>query len=436
MKYKIGIIGATQSVARIMDVSRAFEHEMRFLPFPFESESEILLILQKNKRKVNGWLFAGPLPYAIAKKHFATEDNVAYCQSIGAGLYINCLQIAFQHKTSLPRISVDMVESLMDIEQTVQETGIPWDNVFVKYYDQNYDPQEIAQFHLQLWRAGKIDGAITALRGVFHALQEQGVPVYALTLTKQEIYQSLKVITEKVKTSYFKTTQVGSVVIAISHYDEVIEKAKSLSMLQNLEWKLKGVLLPLCNSLDGYLVEKGSGVYEVFSSRGAIEQELSMVRDTVQQMRLAINFDVPVRAGVGFGETVANAEFNAYRALRNVRDKTGVELVIVREDGGIVEAAGQDSTVNYDYYSNDAAFLEKLHTAAVGIKTFRKIEAVIHRMKWDTFTVAQLAGQLAVTEQNVRRIISALCRVGLVVVAGEEFVSARGRPGKLYRINL
>lgn len=325
---------------------------------------------------------------------------------------------------------------MIDIEQTIKETGLPLDGVYIKYYNQKYDLEEITQFHLRLWQEGKTDGAITALRTVFHNLETQNVPVYALTLTKQEIYQSLKIITEKVKTSYFKTTQVGSVIIAINQYEEVIEKAKSLSMLQNLEWKLKGVLLPLCNSLNGYLLEKGSGVYEIFSSRGAIEQELTMLRETIQKMGIAINFDVSVRAGVGFGDTVSNAEFNAYRALRNIDEKTDGGLIIIRDDGGIVEAASQEKEVSYDYYSNDASLLEKLHKAAVGIKTFRKIEATVQRMKWDTFTVAQLASQLSVTEQNIRRIISSLNAVELVVIAGEEFAATRGRPGKLYRLNI
>lgn len=434
MKYKIGIIGATNSVERIMTVSMEFEDGIKFIPLPFESEKEIPTILHNNKRKVDGWLFAGPLPYAIAKDHFETEDNVSYCQSSGAGLYINCLQVTFKNKTSLPRISVDMFESLMDIEQTIKETGLPSEDVYIKYYNKQYDLDEIAQFHLRLWQEGKTDGAITAFRAVFHKLQEQGVPVYALTLTKQEIYQSLKIITEKVKTSYFKTTQVGFVIIAINQYQEVIEKAKSLSMLQNLEWKLKGVLLPLCNSLNGYLLEKGNGVYEIFSSRGAIEQELTTLRETIQQMAIAINFGVAVRAGVGFGETVSSAEFNAYRALRNIDEKTDGGLIIIRDGGGIVEATSQEKKVSYDYYSDDKALLENLHKAAVGIKTFRKIEATVERMKWNTFTVAQLASQLSVTEQNIRRIISSLCSVGLVAVAGEEFAATRGRPGKIYRL--
>ena len=75
-------------------------------------ENEIQPILFNQKRKVDGWLFSGPLPYAIAKEHLENEDNVSYCQSMGAGLYINCLQIAYKNKTSLPKPSLKTKTSL------------------------------------------------------------------------------------------------------------------------------------------------------------------------------------------------------------------------------------------------------------------------------------------------------------------------------------
>ncbi len=52
----------------------------------------------------------------------------------------------------------------------------------------------------------------------------------------------------------------------------------------------------MCNNLKGYLLEKGSGVYEIFSSRGSIENELEMLRETMLKMGEAVSFDVSVRA--------------------------------------------------------------------------------------------------------------------------------------------
>lgn len=434
MLHSIGIIGPTQSVKRILEVAQGFEQCIDFFAFPFEYENEIIPILHENMGKVKGWLFTGPATYAIAQEHIAMDDNMMYCQSMGAGFYNVCLQIAFERQMTLRRMSVDMLEGVMDIEKALQETGLPWQDIYIRNYSNWREFQEIIQFHLQLWQEGKIDGAVTVLRNVYNELKKLGVPVYQLTLTKQEIYQSLKMLVEKVKASYFKNTQVCTVIIEMGQYDEIIEKAKSSYQLQELEWRLKGIVLPLCKKLDGYLLEKGGGVYEFFSSRGVAEQEIVLLQDALDQLSIAVNSDVPVSAGIGFGVTVFAAEINARHALRHAHGKAGGGIVIVQDDGVIVEAVNQLKELRYTYYSSDADLLEKLHQAEVGVKTYQKIITAVGRMGRDVFTVAQLAEQLSVSAQHIRRILTGLCAAGLAEYAGEESFVTNGRPGKMYRL--
>jgi hypothetical protein len=432
--HRIGVVGPDLSVERILKVAEEFNHEIEFIPFAYEDENEIQLILQQNRGKMKGWLFSGPVPYIIAEEYLEADDTVAYCQTMGGGFYQCCLQMAFAQKVILPRISVDIVESEVDIEKLLRATGIPWCGFYIKYYNRQYEPEEIIQFHLQLWRAGKIDGVITALRSVMTALQKEGVPVYHFTLTEPEIYHSIKIIIEKVKSSYFKNTQVGLVIIEVGSYGEIIEKAKTSYDLQLLELRLKEILLPLCKSLDGYLLDKGTGIYEIFSSRGAVEREITMLQDTIEQLILAVNIDVLITVGIGFGETVFATEINAHRALRNTRGQKDARIVIVQDDGKMVEVVRCDKALSYDFYSNDTDLLKKLNQVGVGIKTYRKIEKIVQRMGWGDFSVAQLAAQMSVTERNVRRIITSLCEARLVEIAGEEYAAARGRPSKLYQL--
>ncbi len=434
MTHRIGIIGPGPSIERILSVAQVVDVAgIEFVPFPYEDECEIASILQKNKGLVRGWLFSGPVTYLIAKNHLAADDAVDYCKSLGAGFYMACLQVAHRHGGILRRFSVDVFEGAMDIENMLEESGLGWDEVYIKKYAQHYDAEEVNRFHLQLWEAGKIDGVVTPLRSVFYHLQRQGVPVYHLTLTKQEIQQSLQMIVEKVRSSYFKNTQVASILLEIGRYDEVAAKSKTPYALQYAELKLKQVLLPFCQKVDGYLLEKGLGVYEIFSSRGAVEQELAMLRAVIDEMAEVLAFDVPIAAGIGFAGTVFAAEINANRGLHNARGSEAGQIVIVQDDGVIVEAMAEQS-VCYDYQSNDEALLAKLHQAEVGIKTYRKIESTIRRLGWLRFTVSQLAAQLSVTERNVRRIVSGLQNVGLIEVEGEEAAPSRGRPSKIYRL--
>lgn len=432
--HRIGIVGPDLSVERVLKVAGEFGHEFEFIPFAYVDESEIKVILQQNRGKVKGWLFSGPVPYIIAGEYLDADDTVAYCQTMGGGFFQCCLQIIYERNVVLPRVAVDIVEGEVDIEKLLNATGIPWQDFYIKYYDRQYDPEDIIRFHLALWRAGKIDGVVTALRSVMTSLQSAGVPVYHFTLTEREIYHAIKIIIEKVKSSYFKTTQVGLVIIEVGSYGEMIERAKTSYDLQVLELRLKEVLLPLCKRLDGYLLNKGTGIYEIFSSRGAVQRELVMLQETLRQLKAAVNAAVSVAAGIGFGETVFATEINAHRALRNARGKKDCPVVIVQDDGKIVEAAGEDGMLSYDFYSNNASLLNKLNQAGVGIRTFRKIERMVQQMGGGLFSIAQLAAQLSVSERNVRRIITSLCEAGLAGIGGEENAAARGRPGKLYQL--
>ena len=100
----------------------------------------------------------------------------------------------------------------------------------------------------------------------------------------------------------------------------------------------------------------------------------------------------------------------------------------------IVEAVNQLKELRYTYYSSDADLLEKLHQAEVGVKTYQKIITAVGRMGRDVFTVAQLAEQLSVSAQHIRRILTGLCAAGLAEYAGEESFVTNGRPGKMYRL--
>lgn len=429
--HKIGIVGPEPSIERILSVAKEFKHEIEFIPFAYDDPTEVAHIVQNASPEVNGWLFSGPLPYSIAKHNVVSDKSLEYCPSIGAGFFICCMQMAIQQKKILERISIDMLDT-DDLEKWLAELNLPSQELYIKKYNDQFNRQEIIEFHVGLWKLGKTDGAITTAHSVYKALKSAGVPVYHNTVTRMEIRQALTAVIEKVKALYFKATQVGLVIIEFEDYDEIIEKARTAYDLQYIELKVRQALLPLCRRLNGYIGATGKGSYEIFSSRGVIEQEIGELQDTIKYLGLEIGGTAI--GGIGFGETVFAAEINAHRAVSNAKKNGGSGIVIVRDDGVIIEAAGQDTELAYAFNSEDKALIEKLRQANVSIRTYEKMKAIIRRLGWHTFTSAQLAEQMAVTDRNIRRIIASLCEGGLTECIGEEAAASRGRPGKVYRL--
>lgn len=429
--HRIGVIGPPESIERILDVANEYEHEIKFIPFPYQESREAKNIVTEHQHQVNGWFFSGPVPYIMAKDVLGSNANYVYSPNTGSSLYRCLLQMMHDHqKHTLDEISIDMIET-ENIHESLNEMGISIGKLYIKSFDEEYNSQELVQYHVQLWKEGKTKVALTCLNSVYHALINEGVPAYRILITKMEIRQALEIIIEKVKGSYFKDTQIGVEIIEFDQYDQIAEKAQTRVQLQQLELKIKQTLLHLCEKLDGSFMEIGDGRYQIFSSRGAIIREIDILYSTVRQ--LTLDTEVPVAVGIGFGETAASAEMNAYKAVQYSKEKSDHGISIIQEDGTIIESIGQDEELTFAYRSHDKSLLEKLNQANLSIKTYSKIEALIHRMGWEGFTTADLASHLSMTKRNAQRIVASLCEFGLAEYEGEESQS-RGRPSKIYRL--
>ncbi|MGP3560207.1 hypothetical protein [Geobacillus sp. BK01] len=429
--HRIGLVGPRQSIERVLAVSNEFEHEIEFLPFSYQDAQEVKEIVKKYENEVDGWFFSGPVPYIMARKILRPNANYVYTPYTGSSLYKCLLQMAYYQNQIVQGISIDMIQS-ENVEESLLELEIPIENIYVRQFDENYNREELIQFHLQLWRQKKTKGALTSLHAVYQALRQEGVPVYRIFMTKMEIRQALKIIVEKVKSSYFKDTQIGVEIIEIDQFDRMVEKSKTPYYLKHMELKIKQTLLHLVERIDGSLIENGNGRYQIFSSRGAIEREIETLRSTVQQISLDVG--APVAIGIGFGETGYAAEMNARMAVQHAKAKENGGMVAIDDSGLIIESIGQEEELAYAYRSDNKEMLEKLKKANISMKTYKKIEALVQRMGWSGFTTADVASHLSMTVRNAQRIIGGLCEVGLAECIGEEQSAARGRPSKVYKL--
>ncbi|MEH6940835.1 hypothetical protein [Bacillus sp. JJ722] len=430
--YRIGVVGPSLSVKRIIKLARENEQEMKFIPYPYKATNEVEKIVTKYDHQVDFWLFSGYIPYKIAKKVLVSDENLVYILSTESCFYKGIMDLTYSEGKMLERISIDVIAATSEAEKAgLPQLEFPIKDIFVKTFDVDIEHEELFNFHYDLWTQNKTEGALTCYPAVYQELIEAGVPAYWISPTKHEILQTIRIFMEKIKTSYYKDTQIGVEMIEMIDFDTIKEKMRPYQ-LQYLELRLKETLLQLCEKLDGYLLEQGNGRYSIFSSRGAIEREVQTLQEKVEI--LCSEADTTVAVGIGFGQTVFSAEVNAHRALRQSKENENLQIAIVQDDGTIIESAGQEGELTYSYRTDDKDFLEKLKKGNISVRTFKKIDALIRKMGWSDFTTKDLALHLQMTERNAQRIVADLCRVDLVDCIGEESQSTRGRPKKIYRL--
>lgn len=431
--YRIGIIGPAPSVKRILEVAHEIEQELTFVPYTYSEVKEAGTIVQKNARHVDFWLFSGYIPYAAALQKTNISTRSTYIFSTEASIYKGMMQLIHDQGKLVTKLSIDMIpahnigegESLQQLKKNVQD-------VYVKTVHPDIEPNELFQFHYTLWKQNKTEGALTCYPAVYEKLREAGVPSFSMSPTRLEIFQTIRAFFEKIKTVYYKDTQIGIEKISVKDFDTVKEKRERIYEVQQLELKMKENLIHLCEKIDGSLLDEGNGRYTIFSSRGAIERELQALNETAHH--LSLEADAAVAVGIGFGQTVLTAETNAHRALQQSKKKTENSIVIIQDDGTIIDSVNQADELAYAYRTNDHELLEKLKKGKINVKTFKKIEALLQKMGWHQFTAKDLAASLQMGERNAQRIVAALCEVGIAEYIGEEAHHQRGRPVKMYRM--
>ena len=431
--YKIGVVGPVKSVEKIIELANEIEQDMKFIPYIYSIATETKNIVETHDQEVDFWLFSGYIPFKVATQTSVSLEKLTHIFFSEAAIYRGFLEQSYKMKKLIESVSIDFIsspsqmasEGMAEIENNVRK-------MYVKEFDVVIDPKELFDFHYELWQEGKIDFAITCYPSVDEELKKMGVPSYWVSPTKTEIYHTVQLFTEKIKTSYYKETQIGAVMLEIKEFDSLKERMKQGYRIQYLELRMKENLLQLCEQIDGSLIEEGNGRYTIFSTRGAIEGEIQFIKKKMYQ--LSIEMEAEVTAGIGFAKTVFNAELNAHRALRQTKENESINIVMIQDDGTIIESVGNNEELSYSYRAEDPDILEKLKQGSISIKTYTKIQALVQKMRWNHFTTKDLASQLQMSERNAQRIMADLCSVGLAEICGEELQHTRGRPIKMYQL--
>jgi Predicted transcriptional regulator len=422
---RVGVVGPMVSVENILKTGKEFLPAMSYIPFPYKVAFDIPDIIKAHDHEVDQWFFSGPLGYEYACKHLGRRANFSYCMIIGAGFYQSCLEVAATGKSLINSISVDIFcPSLM--AQSVRELSKHLGQIYGKEYSVDFTIDELVDFHLKLWEEGKIVGAFSSIYAVAEVLQKKGVPAFFTTLSTMEIYQSLFITYELVQNRYFKSSQVGRMILEIADFNSWTAQFHSPYELQDAELTLQKRLLPIGQLLDGFLIKSGNGRFEIFTSRGLIEQNIGKIEHHLNL--LSQEFQITLLGGVGFGATSFTAELNASKGLHSCKQG----IVIVDENGKISEG-NRESKISYTESSKNLFLLEKLEEANVSIRTYQKIKAITEQLGGNRdFSADQIAKRMGVTERNIRRILSGLLRANLVEIAGK-VAAGRGRPTQLYR---
>lgn len=426
---KIGVIAPKWSIDRIKEaIDKVNIEDLVFEYYLFDRLEEIKIILKDGYTLCDHWLLSGPLPYSVAVYYFGERDNISFIETSEAGIAIAILSLINELEYKDSKISIDYIKFAGDLDVIINEVGYSDDTFIKNIYDIPIDEDTILDFHIKNYDSGA-KFIITTLPYVYDRLKESNIPVVGVKATKTEIKSAIDYLMEQYRKNYYKDRQIAMIIIDILDF-----KFREDSNIYDdiaIGLSISGDVLQYCKSIGGYMVNKGKGRYEIFTSIGIVKKRIKELRDVIDKISVKINSKTVV--GIGIGTTVYMSQNNAIKALGYSNNKN--KIVLIDERGSIVENFGYDSQLSYTIYETDDELNELLNKANVSISTYQKLKVLVQINNWISFTADEVAKELDVTPRNTRRILKDLLEVGILEIVGKESSFGKGRPANLYKFS-
>lgn len=194
-------------------------------------------------------------------------------------------------------------------------------------------------------------------------------------------------------------------------------------------------LRSLRKSLQGRLY-KVDNFYEIITNRGVIEHYSHGYKSFPFLEYCESLAGGNVYIGIGFSNTIEKAQKHSMIALNQSRGKAMSCCYIVREDntafGPITPYS--DPSEKYATAITDPTLLDKAQLVGISASYMDKLIDKLSKSETNFFSAQELALLLEISLRSANRIILRATDAGVMEVVGEEKISTKGRPRRLYKL--
>lgn len=405
--------------------------------FQYASLAELTEICQSNKHTIDGWIFSGTTPYSCAKEVLGNHNNLV-CPLTNMETIRYLLISMCQSPDRQLRVSMDVPEAVrQSYEELFLETGLSDKEIKLFSYNPHIIDdcyQKLADEHEKLWRSGKVSTILTSSTKINQRLSASGIPVTQVFSSNVSIREAVLRLKEQLMYIAIKKKQVALLRFEPSELDKLYTDSLDFFALQKQDLKLKRHILRLCQEIHGcYFVAKDTMRYEIFASRGLIEENYDKINATINELN--INHRLNISLGIGFADTAFGAQNHAFQALAYGRHQSpNSHVVVIDANGKITVNPAGDKCLVLSGASDDAELSSLLAKAGISIVNYTKIQYIAAQLGSHGFTANEISAQLGMTSRNASRLISKLLKASLIACIGEESLSGRGRPTRRYQL--
>ena len=408
MNFTFAVIGPKLLVDDICEVLEEFSY-IEPTKLIYDSEKNVRDLLQESMEVYDVYFFSGDVPFLLSQDLIPPHSCSLFIPFEGTELYKAIIQI-YRHYHFFPIISFDGIPA-----KHLQEFFDEIDASNVKWYSKNMDgfqnSEELIEHHMKLWQEGVIQVVATSIYSVYQRLKNSHVPVFFIKSTKQLIRDTVNKSLWMVK-----------------------EQKKQLAQITVLQFKIQPAMdgqhkkiTDFSKRLFASTTSDEEGEYTLYTTRGLVEK---VTKDftSFPILKNSSSEQGTINLGIGMGETVERALYNANRAVEFAVRNPGNSAYLIDDQMKVLGPLGTRNTLNYSLIDEQRGDYAST--------TMRKLFSWLQLIQKNEVTTREISVGMNTGERNAARMVQKLKEKGIAEVIGSESMSQRGRPRPIYRIDL
>ncbi|BES64946.1 transcriptional regulator [Gottschalkiaceae bacterium SANA] len=431
MKSKICIIGVEDSIELVKLISEEFHNAAEFVFYSYTKVSDILTFIKRTS-DIDIIMFTGRYPYNYFKRN-TLIDIPYFAVSKSNETLIEAFWRIRNENLDFTRVSIDRSPESQIIKM-LEILEIPTKEIQLIGDSSKVDLDEIYHFHKNNCDKGKTEAIISSNYKVYCRLIQEGYKAYRVLPSRVLLRESIKRAIAIAGTEKIKSTQVAVQIIRINDSKEdKITKYNQLKLLNRFD----SILIDYTHEIEGTYLKFGHNEYMIFTTRGFIgigdvESKIGMLVE--QSEKLEISFST----GIGYGNSIMRSEKNSRIALKHAMKEEKSGCYIVDDDSTLTGPFfGMNSyNLSYRLVSVDEKLAKISKKTGVSEKYLSMIKAIVSQRGDNKFSAEDLAEFLNLSQRSALRILNKLEAGSVAENVGKSSDNTKGRPKKIYQMNL
>ena len=433
---RIGIVVPAEIIDEIITFLSGEFPEIEAVPFPYHSIVEIPDLLSGRQNSVETFLFLGDTARRYAEK--AVPHVTEWLTIPRSSASLLRLFYRARDKGYPMRIATDLDRrDFFDLafkEIGMSENDFSLEILPILAYNEGLLIKNAAAME-KLYRMGKVSYCITLFYKVRDILDSKGIPVYILQPSFDDIRNGLQRLVLTHESMLDRGNRLAVIAIHIDALKESIPNNNDYRLSME-KLQVSREIHRFAHFLDAACIEQPPSGYFLFTTPALIENATNHYHHFSLLSNVAETTAFTLSIGIGYGETAAEAKYNALQGMEHSSASGGNRAYIIGKElfSRVPMSKNGQASQEKKEHPIDEQFLYLSKKSGVSVRIIADLYHACRDTGRQRFTASELADLTSVTPRTINRILAKLNDHHLAQDVGRRFTDKTGRPSRIIEI--